>query len=165
MQNPWMIPYACPRCKDRRWLARDASAREIVPCPDCFVSQEVIDGKKSKDPDVRERSEDAIRISNEAHKYKKRQLSGIEDQDYHPEKDPEFLKEVEVEMAKHRIATEIPVGGPVPSGLRADRGSEHPCVRCGAECEPEKLFCTDSCLTAYKAEKSKKLGIPIKEKP
>lgn len=108
--NPFAVPYACPKCKDFRYLARYASARQgdLVKCDKCGLmeSDEYEAFKRDawkanhRQPEICELdlTPDEFKVYEAARAQypqvsKTTVLSWMEGQRYDPSKDQEFLAE------------------------------------------------------------------------
>lgn len=117
--NPFAMPFACPRCRDNRMVARYASARkeDLVPCDKCGLmgSEEYSRFRRDawaqsmKPPEITQldltpeefQTYEAMRA---AHPNVSRTsiLSWLEGQRYNPAEDIEFLEDARAKFKEWR---------------------------------------------------------------
>ena len=153
------IRFVCGTCQDFRVVAAPEGTDGSIPCPDCGTDEKrrlVFTTSKSMPQirlsDLNDEESDLFRQWRFRGHHELDCLRWIEGRRYDPEKDSEFMADVEKHLAEWRkgrdqAAAEYAKGQVGPP--------LHPCVKCGTACDEQTLFCPP-CWKRYQEERAAK---------
>lgn len=163
------IRFICGACQDFRVVAGPEGIAGSIPCPACGTDEQ------RRELFLRNKSMPQIGIADltdeEADLFRQWRFRGhheldcyrwIEGRRYKPEDDKEFLAEVEIRLAAWRKArdeadAEYRKSHPYSIGdarLESKNPPLHHCMKCGAACDEQTLFCPPCWEKHKKARKA-----------